>query len=90
MTDNDRHEQLLEDYPDSSPKEARKATLGMVSYRRMQIIASDAGVFEQGDTARDLREKLAVEGYFVGAVGDDNVYILGEEGDVEKAANRLD
>jgi len=90
MTDRNRHQELLDDFPDSSPKEARESTLGMVSWQRMQIIASDAGVFEQGDTARDLREKLAAEGYFVGAVGDDNVYKVNEEGGVEKVSNSLD
>ena len=89
MADRNRHQELLDTYSDSTAKGARKATLGMVSFKRVQTLASDAGVCEQGDSARDLREKLAEEGYFVGPVGDDNVYRV-DNGEVEKVASSLD
>jgi len=90
MADRNRHQELLDTYSDSSAKGARKATLGMVSFNRMQVLASEAGVYEGGDSAETLREKLAEEGYFVGGVGDDNVYRVDENGDVDKAASSLD
>lgn len=90
MADRNRHQELLDTYSDSSAKGARKATLGMVSFKQMQMLASEAGVCEQGDSADTLREKLAEEGYFVGGVGDDNVYRVVEDGDVVKASSSLD
>jgi len=85
----DIHEELIEEYDDVSPQQARKETLHMVSFNLLQKLAGDAGVYEQGDNASDLKEKLAEEGYFVGPIGDNAVYKR-DNGAVEQAADTID
>ena len=76
-----KHESLVEQYDDVTPAEARKDTLGFVSYNQLRTIASQYDLASNSDDTADLRRKLANIGMFVGGVGDDNVYRLTADGE---------
>lgn len=68
------HDELQETYSSCSAAEARYETLGFVEWTTLQTVAGTEGVYEHGDSAKDLRKKLAEAGYYVGIVGDDRLY----------------
>jgi len=67
------HDELLEQY-DTTPTKARLETLRGLAFTRLQELAGEAGVYAQDDRAGDLRQKLAEAGYYLGSVGDHNIY----------------
>ena len=54
--------------------ETREDSLTNADFPTIQSLASMLDVYQQGDTARDLRRKLAREGVFYGPVGDNAIY----------------
>lgn len=71
------HDDLLTEYEAETTDEAvraRKESLSMLRWPKVQQLASKAGVYAGSSSRDDLATALAEEGYFAGGVGDRSIY----------------